>query len=139
MKAFVLDSNSWHFWLANYGEIRIWDDCETDICEYTRAVIKGLFNLSLVALGIIIGVLWVGASFYNVYDMIANGAKLEPWTGILLSMSGGLFVAMCYLAYREWREERKRNMPEPEPGFIELAYRKVKDKTCARIEFKTKE
>jgi len=82
------------------------------------------------------GIAWVGGSIYNIYDMIANGAGLMPWTGVLLVMLFSFGVAAGIITYREWSAERNRNQPEPEPGFIKLAYRKVKNKTCARINFK---
>lgn len=134
MKAFVLDSNSWHFWLANHGEIRIWDDCETDICEYTRAVLKGFGWLLMQGLGIILGITWVGGVFYNVYEIFFEGAKVAPWTLITFSVMLGILIAAAWLSYKEWKDTQ----PKKEPGFIGLAYTKFKDKTCARIEFKQK-
>lgn len=137
MKSFVLDCNSWHFRLANFGNRRIWSDEETDICEYTRAVMSGTFLLFGAALGTMLGILWVGASFYNIYTFFAEDAKIEAWTLILLMFSGGILLASGIILFREWWKSRPvKDGPEKEPGFIKLAYRKVKDKTCARIEFK---
>jgi hypothetical protein len=139
MIAFVLDSNSWHFKLANYGEVRIWDDEPTDICEYTRAVLKGA--TSLVALGLFFTfvAVWSGASLYNIFELLFLGSeKVYPWTGFFIGLCIATLIAVVYGAFKAWRENRRMDVPEPEPGFVKLAYRKFKDKTCARIEFKKK-
>ena len=137
MKAFVLDSNSWHFKLANFNERRIWSDEETDICEYSRAVMAGALTLIFLIIGAILLAVWIGASLYNIYTFNAEDAKLEVWTFIFISITSGLLFSLGIVAIKVWLENRPvKDGPEEEPGFIKLAYRKVKDKTCARIEFK---
>jgi len=139
MKAFVLDSNSWHFKLANYGEIRIWDDEPTDICEYTRAVFKGATTILALGIFSVFLATWVGASLYNIIELFfLGGEKLYPWTAIFIGLLGALIVGVSYGAFKAWREEQRMNEPETEPGFVKLAYQKVKNKTCARIEFRPK-
>ena len=142
MKAFVLDSNSWHFWLSNFGARRIWPDEETDICEYTRAVISGTFSLFAVTLFWAIISAWVGFSFYNLGEYLFGYVdKVIPTTvmffGVILALTGAItyiFIKEKVVDYLDNREPSTK-----EPGFATLAYRKFKDKTCARIEFRTKE
>jgi hypothetical protein len=138
MKAFTLNSDSWHFRLANYGERRIWSDEETDICEYTRAVLKGALTMFALGLFIALMAFWVSASLYNIFELVfKDGVEFQPWTVIFLTLSFALMVTTGIVAFKEWYEKRPRkDEPEQEPGFVKLAYRKFKDKTCARIEFK---
>ena len=137
MKAFVLDSDSWHFKLANYGTRRIWSDEPTDICEYTRAVFSGATTFVALGLFCIFIATWVGASLYNIFELVFLGSEqVYPWTGIFIGLVIALILGVSYGAFKAWREEQRMNEPEPEPGFVKLTYRKFKDKTCARIEFK---
>lgn len=143
MKAFVLDSNSWHFWLANFGARRIWSDEETDICEYTRAVISGTFSLFAVTLFWSIISAWVGFSFYNLGEYLFGYVDIVvPTTVMFFGVISGFALLVLALFIKEQITnylDNREPSPEKEPGFVVLAYRKVKNKTCARIEFKSKE
>lgn len=143
MKAFVLDSNSWHFWLSNFGARRIWPDEETDICEYTRAVISGTFSLFAVTLFWSFIVAWVGFSFYNLGEYLFGYVdKVLPTTVMFFGVLAGFILLVISMFIKDQicnYLDNRAPSPEKEPGFVALAYQKVKNKTCARIEFKTKE
>lgn len=134
MKAFNLSKDSWHFYIANFGKKRIWVEDGSDICEYTRAVFGGMFLFLLAGLAICLGIAWVAVSLYNIYDIMFNGAEFLPTTVMLLGLigAGGLLVGVAVVV--DWYHNLP-DKPEPEPGFVKLAYRKFKNKTCFRLDF----
>lgn len=147
MKAFTLKENSWHFWLVNFGGKRIkasWG--ETDICEYTRCFLKGLFWFIIASLAIGAISAYVVASLVNLFATMFLGYILAPWTISFLMIIGAIGLAWVAISVSEIlslrREEQYRKIRElkdkgewvpPEPGFLKLMYRKFKDKTCVRI------
>lgn len=134
MKAFNLSKDSWHFYVANFGSKRIWVEDGSDICEYTRAVFAGSFLVLLSCACALLGVTWVGCSVYNLYDMMFGNGVLEIYTALLLFMVGMLTVFISIAVFMDWFNSRPEK-PEVEPGFVKLAYRKFKNKTCFRLDF----
>lgn len=136
---FTLKKDSWHYWIANYGEKRVrpeWDE-GNDICSYTRAFLKGLMWL-VVSVGFVAAfTVWVCASLWNLGEFFFYGAKLEIWTNFFLAMLTIFGLLMASLAikikYEQYRDSRP--VVEKPPGFVKLAYRKFKDKTCFRLNF----
>lgn len=134
MKAFTL-GKSWHYYLANFADKRVYD--ETDICTYTRAIMKGTFWFSLVCVFFLTIAGLVLGTFYNIYDMVFNGGPLQLQTVLV-----GMFVAFCTSVFglhvlKEWYDNRPvKERPPREPTFVGLAYNKFKNKTCFRINFK---
>jgi hypothetical protein len=135
MKAFTLSNTAWHFRLANYGATRIWVEDGSDICEYTRAVFAGSFLLLLAVIAGALATVWVGLSLFNLYEVAVGAAMLELHTALFLFVMGiiGFFIGVAVLA--DWYNSRPEK-PPVEPGFVKLAYRKFKNKTCVRLEFK---
>lgn len=150
MKAFTFKDNSWHFWVVNFGEKRInpnWGD--TDICEYIRCFFRGLFWLFVTTFIICGFTTWVLVSIGNVIGTLFLGYKIEPYAVVFLLMLTGGAMAFGIVGSIKWYSERQAEKnrllreayyrgelkePEPkEPGFLTLAYRKFKDKTCVRI------
>lgn len=147
MKAFTLGVDSWHFKIVNFGEKRIspsWGD--TDICEYTRCFLKGLFWFCVAGMMITVGAVFVLGSLANIFSAIFLGYILEPYSFAFIIIVGSLCTAIgiTWLVelhrervrqrYQKMRELQSRDdYVEPEPGFLTLAYRKFKDKTCVRI------
>lgn len=135
MKAFTLSNAAWHFRLANYGAKRIWVEGGSDICEYTRAVFAGSFLLLLAVIAGALAATWVGLSLFNLYEVAVGVAMLELHTALFLFMMGilGFFIGVAMGV--DWYHSRPEK-PPVEPGFVKLAYRKFKNKTCVRLEFK---
>lgn len=150
MKEFTLNANAWHFRLANYGQTRI-DDYDVeygmDICTYVRAVLRGLLSV-LFTVVITVGLTaWVGYSIYDIYQIIAGGPKeVSPGTAIFVAVIAAIIIAgtMAVLGvtvreatyrYRDYSRDKQTTCKENQPGFIKLAYRKFKDKTCFKIKF----
>lgn len=137
---FTLKKDSWHFWVANFMAKRVrpeWDE-GNDICSYTRAFFGGLFWLTMAVVFSVGGVCWVGASLWSIFSyLFLDAAKIEFHTQLFLFMVGtlGLFVAIiaAKIKIQEYREDHPAK--EKPPGFVKLAYRKFKDKTCFRLNF----
>ena len=146
MQAQKLSSNSWHLWLANFGVPNKWDIIEVgdrlDICSYIRRVAWGLLKvvlLTIALIGILYGVLF---SIGNLIGWLFFGYILaEPvgvFWGVVLMMALIVLVGVSVKAtsdkvkdvlYKNSRERRNK-----QPGFLVLAYRKFKDKTCFMVE-----
>lgn len=151
---FELKTNSWHFWLANFGwrRVREWRD-DNDFCSYTRAFLKGLllfivvYGLALIGVGLTINML------YELYEFFINGIELSVFAeiayvcyissfGIFSIMLIAWFIAEKAIptgvqAYQKvMYGKRKQERP---PTFLALLYRKFKDKTCFKIKFKSQE
>jgi hypothetical protein len=127
MKTIELKRKSWHYWLANFGEERVYS--ATDICSYIRYVIFGtsLFLLSLA--GGVSLTIWVLVSVANIFSWLFWGHELNTASQILIGVVAGFGIMFGTMA-------GKVKMQDSEPGFVRLAYRSWKDKFCARIELK---
>lgn len=146
---FELKRDSWHFRLANFasedGNRRVYRD--SDICSYTRALMLGAFWLVVALWFALLAGIWVGTTIYNLYTFAVYGAALTPPAIVLIGLVLILGLSIACFVVNEKHKERKyerqmeilRNggsIPEPKPGFLRLAYRKFKDKTCFKLEFK---
>ena len=129
-------NKSWHLWLANFGEKRIYPNLGTDICEYTRAVLAGSFWAVVAGTFITLFTVWVGFSLYDIALAIFTGSALSPYAIIFLMLLGAFALLIAVAAYKAWRKEQpvKDEPPKP-PSFTKVVYRKFKDKTCFRIKF----
>lgn len=140
MMEFTLSKNSWHYRIANFGERRVrpeWDE-GNDICSYIRCFLRGFGTLLAAAAFFILGATWIGYSFFDLGAFILgyNDVIMPPTTiffGTILILAVGGGIA----AFREWLESLpKTEKPERPPTFVELAWTKVHDKTCAKLNFK---
>jgi hypothetical protein len=93
-------------------------------------------------------VAWIG---YAIYDLVAllttTGHNLFGTTIIFLAVLTALAILLAFglvlegtkYAKEKLRERRYANLhsgqKEPQPGFFTLTYRKLKDKTCFKINF----
>lgn len=131
MKSYKLKKDSWHYWLASFGdEYRVYR--LDDICGYIRAVIHGAFLLLL--MGIIISILGGTSAFAlgNLFSWLFLGYELSGVTVIYSAVITGLIgAAIVIISIEHLKEKSDRN----NPGFVRLAYRKFKDKTCSKVEF----
>lgn len=135
MKTFELKRDSWHYKAADFGS-SFGVPRETDICRYFWLVLRGvlLFTFAATVLVGIGGVL--GFSIANGLMSLFFGWELLPISVIGLSIISGFFAVIGYVVcYRYFKDKIRsiENKPVEESGFVTLAYRKFKDKTCARI------
>jgi len=146
MEAHKLSSTSWHLFLANFGLANQWDKLEagdrTDICSYIRRVLLGLFKLSLLVFGGIGIVSFVGYTIGNLIGWLFLGYTLSEATGVFwtIIVIMTLIVTICVLLQKtkekisDIRYKNRHERKKQAPGFLVLAYRKFKSKTCFMVE-----
>ena len=116
----------------------------TDVCSYTRAVLRGLVVVAIItAIGAISAVcfadffIWLGV-------MIYFGHLIAPHT--LASLAALAFLSIAITAvpvlinagvreFRRWRVKRENDSMEREPSQVTQMYRSWKDKHCFKITF----
>ena len=143
MKPFVFNKDSWHYWLAteltSFGKFKT----ETNICEYTRAVLKGAFWAAVglaVALGLIY---WVVITIVWWVVVLQHGFFHEPLP-IVLSSIVGIFGVSALIGTGVpwlWKKARRKLYDSRQAkrekvktdNFITEAYRSWKEKTCVRV------
>lgn len=149
MESHNLSSESWHFYLANWGSLRVYKDEPIDICSYIRKVIIGTINMifATVMIAVIISglVFCLGAFVYWIYQCIVG---MELIYLPLPAAVGAMIVTLYLMAvaqryYTDWVERREELMLDQEatpkePGFISLAFQKFKSKSCFMVEFDRK-
>ena len=136
----TLNSKSWHFWLANFGNTgRYYPEDTIDICSYIRSVVRGiLLLLAVIVLGII-GLIATLYSLGNWFSVIFLDGYLISQVTVLVT---SLYSIIGFATYKAKQYDRRlaegyfSNKSKKEPGFLELAYRKFKKKTCFMVDFK---
>ncbi len=146
---FELKRDSWHYRLANFasedGNRRVYRD--SDICTYIRALMLGAFWFLVCLWFVALAGIWVGTTVYNLYTFAVYGSALTAPAIVLccliITLALIVVIAVQVERYKERKHQRRMEIlrqggevPEPKPGFIRLAYRKFKDKTCFKLEFK---
>lgn len=127
---------SWHLWIANFGTKRINIKYGTDICEYTRAFIKGGLLFLMFSVFCIFMVSWTSASLWNIVMAIFTDDALEYYSKFFLMITGILGLMIGLALFKDWWDNRPvKEKPEKPPTFAAVAYRKFKSKTCFRINF----
>lgn len=138
MKEYTFKENSWHMRVANFGVRRIYPRYGTDICEYIQAFIAGAFVALMSFVFVCLMIMWTGAAVYDIVQSILHGGKLTYPAFMFVFLVGGLAVTLGLIAGIIYLRDRYQNMPKSElaePGFVKLAYRKFKHKTCVKIKF----
>lgn len=147
MKTIKIKRNSWHAWVARHGaEYDIAEAYNPDRCTYVRKVLKGLFFLVFMAVIASLAVAAIGNTVWWWISMILAGGYINPSSPVPISITGAgsiiLAVALIMVGadkikearreaqYRRWRESGEE---QPE-GFLAMAWKSFKEKTCARIE-----
>ena len=145
MKPFVFNKDSWHYWLAtdvgNFSKYR--DD--SNICEYTRAVIKGAMNVTLIAAVALALVYWITITIVWWVVILQYGFFEATGPIVLSATTGILTVAILIMegipwAYRkgkrvvyDMRHKDGYRAPVKVDNFLTRAYRSWKEKTCVRV------
>lgn len=141
MNQHTLKEDSWHMHIANFPGRRIIPQYGTDICEYTRAVASGCISFVGLTALMTAASTWTFLSIDNIIDVIMSKTHLASYAYPFIGMVAGLSVtAVIVVAVNLIHNsfEKKWNAgwrPADEPGFLKLAYRKFKDKTCFKINF----
>lgn len=151
MEAKTWSSKSLHWRLAStYGPLgndRA-RDRDTDICQYGRDVMKGMFVVSIVTLlGCIyaggigdIGA-WLIAGMINGFVTLGPYGQIVGMVTITVAVIGSVIgVAFKLAELRDRRRDLKRAIEqsdgyvEPEPTIYQEWYRSFKEKTCFRLQ-----
>jgi hypothetical protein len=141
MKSYTLNSKSWHFWLASEWGGRIYVEDGIDICSYIRRVISGFFKMigAGIMAALFIGLILAGeGSFlYAAYQLLFGDVSLiTESVGTLAAIAAALNVLLLIGSVKAWIEGNDVSLSVPTPGFISLAAKKFKSKTCFMINFK---
>jgi hypothetical protein len=143
MKPFVFNKDSWHYWLAT--EMSGFDKyrTETDICSYTRDVIKGAFWTTAAFAAVCAMLFWVTVTvvwwvvvlqygFFHADGPVVLTAILTIFGTSALIAEG---VPWLYRkAQRKLYDSRQGNREKVKTDtFITEAYRSWKAKTCVRV------
>ena len=131
MKQYVLKKDSWHFKIASFDNLYA-KHCN-DICDYIRTFSIGLAKILILTT---LAILFSGYFLYgigNIIGVIFFGYQLHPAAMVPPGVVLALVIVGSIVKLREYWDNRKVSEVKTEPGFATLAYRKFKDKTCARI------
>lgn len=142
-----INHKSWHMWLANFGVSDRWDRISTgdrvDICSYIRRVLFGVLKLAVLSAAIGFMTLWVLFSIGNIFGWLFLGYMLEGPAIFFIIMSISLLSVFVIFYTKnkvdeyQWKKRSRYVESKPKkPGFMSLAYRKFKDKTCFMLEVK---
>lgn len=130
MKKLTISRDSWHYKLAQYGQLR--DSDETDLCRYWWALVRGVLAAPfLVLVGTGLGFLFVVAPLMPFVVWLTTGVfhvAEYAFAGLVLWAAALVFVG--YFALQEY-SRRHRNDP---PGLVRSAYHGWKKKTCVLVE-----
>lgn len=146
--SYTLKADSWHFRLANSADSFLIKEDEVDFCEYFWLVFKGaIVNLSvcmMVLISVVLSCALVGDFLAWVVACAVMFSYIEPevFAGILSVILTGGIAAYLSINVGNWinkglsymNKSYKEEVESP-PGFIKVAYRKIKDKTCFKIDF----
>jgi len=130
MKTFELKRESWHYWLANFGEPGGRVHTETDICSYIRYVMIGSFWFTVTGVIGLAFVSWLSHSIGNLIGWLLFDYVLEKSSFAFFLFFGTIALLLTFIAGTVYVKEK---VEESEPGFARLAYRSWKDKFCAKV------
>jgi hypothetical protein len=144
MKTLKFNSKSWHYLLAT--KIGDFDEDGGDFCSYVRNVIFGAL-VALFAVAAASVVLYaLGREVYAAYTCwftsVCTFGKFESAVAAMACAVAAFSVFICLVVWysnyrmRVRREIRNGLRSEPQPGFVKVAYKSIKEKTCFRVEFK---
>jgi hypothetical protein len=133
---------SWHYFLVNFGNQRVYAGQKTDFCTYFWYVVFGLFHLIGLVLGIIIFTLLIAGSFYDYYNWLMHNIPMHDVSIAVVIITfiiiASIAIGYCVFKYTDWKDSLKKSddfeVVVKEPGFFTLAYRKWKEKTCILVE-----
>jgi hypothetical protein len=136
----MIKRSSWHYWLANFGNHRMWrSDKEIDFCTYFWYVVFGLFYLVGAVLGVTVTALIFGKSFYDFYNWLMYDIKMHDVSIAIIiltfSIIGGIVFGYGACKYIDWKDSLKESddVEVKEPGFFTMSYRKFKEKACFKV------
>lgn len=146
MKPFTIKDTSYSWRFASvYGPLDNPWDRDTDICTYTKAVLKGVFVwciLLVVASGLSVA---YGDALGWIAAMLAEGMFIHPAKSATIALGVTTLVGLVVLAalgadaYQQAKRKRRLSQEPEDLGFVKLAYRSFKEKYCVAVTVVAKE
>lgn len=148
MKSINLSKNSWHWRLAHtYAQVDYWKMQETDFCTYSQYVLRGAF--AALAIVLLAGMIAAPAGGFIgwIAAMLSLGQVVPPDDLAIAFMAvvfvlGAIGLGVLFAKFSLKREDERlsrrwdNNYVPPkkkEPSFFALLYRKLKEKTCIKV------
>lgn len=138
MKSLKFNRKSWHYELAKHGGYD--DSYKSDICEYTKAILKGIFSLFiLLSAFALITFVVIDMAFGIVFSIISGMwlMGVAGMTGIVILVLGSfvfsLFAISEYIG--NWNAGRRYKASGQPDSFVTHAYKSWKNRFCAKITF----
>jgi hypothetical protein len=127
MKTLNFSNRSWHYRLAKFGNSH---RDVTNICSYTKAVLTGLFLLTLLMLVILLSLFPVAYTLAWLAAMISTLSWIVPVDLALIVPLLILGLLVMYLLYcaSNWWNERKQS-----DSFLSAARSSYFDKFCVPV------
>lgn len=129
MEPLVFNRNSWHFWLANFGDTRVYG--RTDICSYIRSVTIGLCLVTLIAFLGAGFAAWVILSAIDIYNTLMYGVVLTESAKALLLFLTSMIALIGFILLMAGAFVLNDRNPN---NFVSAAYTKFKTRTCRPVE-----
>jgi hypothetical protein len=146
MKSLTFKKDSWHYKAAMF----VFDSWQipNDLCGYVRHVIWG--GLMFILLMSFCAALACGVGYllcmwlHWLFQMISTMSFIAPSDeavivnvilGVIAACGAAILAIKLIVDYKnDMRQKRyEEGYVEPEPGFLRVAYRSFKDKTCFKI------
>jgi len=145
MKTLTFNKNSWHHWIVwHFTNYNVYSPGKADICGYTRALLQGLFLISLASSGVLIAFIFLASPILDIFihfkalDEIAPIA-LRVWCLIFLGGVLALFLMLLKFLIKKIYNKihsKEKKIKEKMPSAIREMYNHWKEKTCVKVEFK---
>lgn len=134
MKEYTFSKDSWHYKMCAWGNNDFkYEAQHMDMCEYIRCVISKMFTL---ACGCVLLAAFAGLLLLSWYDLFAwffFNKEMFGHSIVMLGIQAGIVGLIGFAYVHMWYKEKHDT---ENPGLVVLAYRKFKDKTCSRVNFK---
>ena len=131
MKEFTLRKDSWHYMIASFDNQ--FAEYSTDICQYIRTFFIGLAKILILTTLLLFFTAYFLYGVGNIIGVLFYGYQLHPAAMVPPGVVLALVIVGCTAKLKDYLSNRPKI--DREPGFVGLAYDKVKNKTCARINF----
>lgn len=134
MKPVVFKQDSWHYWLTEFGG---WCPRNTDICRYTRAVLRGLLLFLLSAFLVVAIAALTGAWFGWAVASITHSFVPPEGLALVFCVALGVVAGTAALLGTLYVLVEKVSPALADvvyDSFASEAYRSFKDKVCFRVE-----
>lgn len=131
MEPLIFSNTSWHYRLARFGDEHGYRDL-SDICGYTRAVIKGSLCLLVIALFVAFLAAITGDGLaWLVAGMIHGWTDAELLAGIFLAVLTVITFCLVMASLGKLYEARGKALHD---SFLASSYRSVKHRFCVPVE-----